>query len=175
MFLTIFITFVITQRLIELMIAKRNEKYILQQGGFEVGANHYPFMVAMHSLFFIILLGEILLLNRDLSFLWLFFLAVFLLMQIGRFWCLYSLGPFWNTKIIILPKAKVVKKGPYRYVKHPNYLIVTIELLVIPLLFNAFFTAILFTLFNIFILSIRIPLEEKALKKATNYQEVFKS
>lgn len=157
------------------MIAKRNEKNMLQQGGFEVGANHYPFMVAMHSLFFIILIGEVLLFNRGLSFLWLFFLAIFLLMQVGRFWCLYALGPFWNTKIIILPHAKVVRKGPYRSVKHPNYFIVTIELLIIPLLFNAFFTAILFTALNIFILSIRIPLEENALKKVTNYQEIFKS
>lgn len=174
MFFTILVALVITQRLIELIIAKRNEYTILRKGGFEVGAAHYPLMVMIHSAFFVSLIGEVLLLDRNLSFLWIFFLTTFLIMQIGRFWCLYSLGPFWNTKIMILPNANVVKKGPYRYFKHPNYVIVTIELIFLPLLFNAYLTAILFTLLNALILSIRIPLEEKALKQSTNYKEIFK-
>ena len=92
----------------------------------------------------------------------------------ARIWCLASLGKFWNTKIIILPGADVVRKGPYKWIRHPNYLIVTTELLVLPLLFGAYFTAIIFAFLNVWMLSVRIPAEEKALKEATNYRgEVF--
>ena len=82
-----------------------------------------------------------------------------------RIWCLTSLGKFWNTKIIVLPVLDVVIKGPYKFIRHPNYLIVTIELLVLPLLFSAYFTAIVFSLLNVWMLSVRIPAEEKALKR----------
>lgn len=161
------------QRLFELRVAKINEKWMIQQGGYEVGASHYPLMILVHSSFFIVLILEVFLYERTLSPLWGFFLLLFLLAQAGRFWCLFSLGKFWNTKIMVLPNVDVVKKGPYRFIRHPNYLIVTIELLTLPLLFNAFFTAITFTLLNVWMLSIRIPIEEKALKDLTNYSDVF--
>lgn len=173
MFFTILITFVIAQRLIELIIAKKNEAWILQEGGYEVGAAHYPLMVFMHSAFFITLLVEVILFERSISVLWIFFLLLFLLMQVGRFWCLYTLGKLWNTKIMILPSVSVVKKGPYRFLKHPNYVIVSIEILILPLLFNAYFTAIVFTLLNAWMLSVRIPIEERALKSETNYNTMF--
>lgn len=173
MFLTILIIIVISQRLVELIVAKENEKWIVRQGGYEVGATHYPFMILLHSSFFIVLIAEVMAFDRSLSPIWGVFLALFLLAQIGRLWCLFSLGKFWNTKIMILPNANVVKKGPYKFIRHPNYVIVAIELLTLPILFNAYFTAVIFTLLNLWILSVRIPIEEKALKEATNYSTLF--
>ena len=97
-------------------------------------------------------------------------LIVFLCLQLFRVWCLVSLGSFWNTKIIILRGANVVAKGPYSYIRHPNYLVVCLEIVVLPLMFQAYVTAVCFTILNFIILSIRIPMEEKALKEATNYE-----
>ncbi|WP_339254679.1 isoprenylcysteine carboxyl methyltransferase family protein [Sporosarcina sp. FSL W8-0480] len=169
----IVISIVILQRLIELLVARRNEKWMKDHGAFEAGATHYPFMVGMHILFFISLFLEVLFLNRQLSSIWPVLLAIFLATQLLRIWCLASLGKFWNTKIIVLPNAQVVRKGPYKWIRHPNYIIVATELLILPLLFNAFFTAALFTLLNCWMMTVRIPTEEKALKEATNYKEEF--
>ena len=174
MLVYIVITIVIAQRLVELIIANRNEKWMRSQGAFEAGAGHYPIMVSMHMAFFISLILEVLVIDRPLSPLWIPLLFLFLMAQIARFWCLTSLGKFWNTKIIILPGADVVKKGPYKFIRHPNYVIVATELLVLPLLFSAYFTAIVFSLLNLWMLSVRIPIEEKALKEATNYKEEFR-
>ncbi len=156
------------------MIAKRNEKWMRSQGAFEAGAGHYPIMVAMHMAFFISLVIEVLVIDRPLSLLWIPLLSLFLIAQLARVWCLTSLGKFWNTKIIILPGVDVVKKGPYKFIRHPNYVIVATELLVLPLIFSAYFTAIVFSLLNIWMLSVRIPIEENALKEVTNYKEEFR-
>ncbi|NYF25495.1 isoprenylcysteine carboxyl methyltransferase family protein [Sporosarcina sp. JAI121] len=173
MIFSIVISIVILQRLVELFVAKRNEKWMRSQGAFEVGTTHYPVMVTMHIAFFISLLAEVFLFGRLLSPEWILFLFIFLVAQVARIWCLTSLGKFWNTKIIILPGADVVQKGPYKLVRHPNYIIVATELLVLPLMFGAYFTAIIFTLLNVWMMSVRIPVEEKALKEATNYSEKF--
>lgn len=173
MLFSFIISFIIIQRLVELMIAKSNENWMRKQGAYEVGAGHYPWMVAMHSAFFCSLLGEVILFDRSLSVIWPLFLGLFVFAQVLRIWCLVSLGKFWNTKIIILPGAEVVRKGPYQWIRHPNYMIVTTELLVLPLFFGAYFTAILFVFINAWMLSVRIPIEEKALKEATNYRAQF--
>ncbi len=173
MVFSIVISIVILQRLVELVVAKRNEKWMRGQGAFEAGAAHYPVMVSMHIAFFISLIAEVFLFGKSLSSVWIIFLVIFLVTQLARIWCLTSLGKFWNTKIIILPGADVVQKGPYKWIRHPNYLIVATELLVLPLMFGAYLTAIIFTLLNVWMLSVRIPLEEKALKEATNYREKF--
>ncbi|WP_192599186.1 isoprenylcysteine carboxyl methyltransferase family protein [Sporosarcina limicola] len=173
MIVAIVISIIVVQRLIELIIAKRNEKWMLKNGAFEVGKSHYPVMVAMHVSFFVTLFLEVTILDRPLSSLWIALFGIFLLAQILRIWCLASLGKFWNTKIIILPGTDVVRKGPYRWVRHPNYLIVATELLVLPLLFSAYFAAIIYSLLNLWMLSVRIPAEEKALKELTNYKEKF--
>ncbi|MBD7985534.1 isoprenylcysteine carboxyl methyltransferase family protein [Sporosarcina sp. Sa2YVA2] len=173
MIVAIVLTIVIIQRLVELFIAKRNEKWMKRQGAFEAGASHYPYMVAMHVLFFISLIMEVIVLDRELSPVWPLFLAIFLLAQVLRVWCLTSLGKYWNTKIVVLPNAKVVRKGPYKWIRHPNYVIVATELIVLPLLFSAYFTAILFTLLNMWMMSVRIPVEEQALKSVTNYKDEF--
>ncbi|MEK4486797.1 isoprenylcysteine carboxylmethyltransferase family protein [Psychrobacillus sp. FSL H8-0484] len=170
----IIISLVITQRLIEVFVAKRNEKRMLTQGAYEVGASHYPYMIALHVSFFVCLIAEVLIFNRGISPLFPLFFLIFLFVQALRIWCLTSLGQFWNTKIIILPGANVVTKGPYLFIRHPNYVVVCIEIALLPLMFQAYLTAISFTLLNLAMLSVRIPLEEKALMEATNYTKEFK-
>ncbi|MFJ8237772.1 isoprenylcysteine carboxyl methyltransferase family protein [Ureibacillus sp. NPDC094379] len=170
----IIVSFVIAQRLIEVSVAKRNEKRMLRKGAYEVGASHYPIMILLHVSFFISLIIEVLLVDRPLSPIFLLLFIIFLGTQALRIWCLSTLGEYWNTKIIILPGANVVKKGPYKYIRHPNYLVVCIEILLLPTMFQAYFTAIIFTLLNFIMLSVRIPMEEKALMEATNYTTEFK-
>lgn len=165
--------FVVFQRIIELIIAKRNENWMKRQGALEFGAMHYRFIVLMHLLFFICFFFEKLLLNHGLSSIWPILLTGFVLTQFLRVWIIISLGRYWNTKIIVLPDAAVVRRGPYRFIKHPNYLVVSIEIIVIPLLYNAYYTAVLFTIFNLIMLSIRIPREEQALGSVTEYNGAF--
>lgn len=167
------IGFVVLQRIVELFVARNNEIWIRSQGGYEVGARHYPFMVAIHVGFFISLILEFMVFGRSVSaFLFPLFVG-FVGLQMMRVWVISSLGRFWNTKILVLPFAHVVKKGPFRLFRHPNYVVVTCEILVIPLMFDAYFTALVFTLLNLYILSVRIPIEEKALREVTDYKEVF--
>lgn len=171
---TLIISMVIFQRLIEIVVAKRNEKNMLAQGAYEVGASHYPFMILLHACFFISLITEVFIFDRPLSSFFLLLFFIFLGVQALRIWCLTSLGQFWNTKIIILPGADVVKRGPYVYFRHPNYLVVCIEILLLPLMFQAYFTAVCFTFLNFIMLAIRVPTEERALIEATNYKTEFK-
>jgi methyltransferase len=173
MVFTLFIGLIIFQRIAELAIAKKNEAWMKKQGAVEFGKGHYPAMVMIHTAFFLFFIMEVFMFEKKLSGYWPFLLALFVLTQAMRVWALASLGRFWNTKIIILPGADIIKRGPYKIIKHPNYLIVAIELMVIPLMFNAYITMTVFTLLNILILSIRIPAEEKALKELTKYESEF--
>lgn len=174
MFFYIILILVILQRLTEVSIARRNEKWMLSHGAYEVGTSHYPYMVTMHVSFFLFLIIEVSTDNSSLSALFPLFFLLFIAVQALRIWCIHSLGPFWNTKIIILPGAEVVRKGPYTFMRHPNYAVVCLEILLLPLMFQAYFTAFCFTLLNITMLSVRIPIEEKALREATNYNKIFK-
>ncbi|WP_102346508.1 isoprenylcysteine carboxyl methyltransferase family protein [Bacillus sp. Marseille-P3661] len=173
MFFLILITLLILQRLVELGIAKRNEKWMKSKGAIEVGQEHYKYIVSVHILFFISLLFEVSYFGKSFSPLWGVFFSFFVVAQLLRAWSLQSLGRFWNTKIIILPNVNIISKGPYKYIRHPNYLVVVIELLVVPLIFNAFWTALIFSVLNLIVLSIRIPMEEQALMEETNYKSVF--
>ncbi|MDQ0272066.1 isoprenylcysteine carboxyl methyltransferase family protein [Cytobacillus purgationiresistens] len=168
-----FWVFVICQRLFELVVARGNEKWMKDRGAIEFGQGHYPLIVMVHTLFFIVLFAEVFIFNHSLTPFWPVLLPIFILSQAGRLWALSSLGRFWNTKIIVMPHADVVKKGPYRLMRHPNYLIVTLEFIIIPLLFHAYYTALVFTILNFVILLIRIPAEEEALKQLTEYEEAF--
>ena len=164
--------FVIIQRLVELFIAKRNEKLMRVKGAYEVGASHYKFMILLHASFFVSFLVEVVFFKSVFTpHSWLF--VIFLFLQLLRIWCLVSLGTFWNTKIIVLPGANVVVKGPYKLIRHPNYLVVCLEIAVLPLMFEAYVTAICFTILNLIMLSVRIPIEEKALKEVTDYRKKF--
>lgn len=165
-FFIIFIIFLLLQRLFELYIAKRNEKWMLERGAVEFGQVHYKWFVLMHILFFFSIITEVVFhsFQQEINISWIF-VWLFIMMQLARIWCIGSLGRFWNTKIIVLENVILIKKGPYRWVRHPNYIIVLIELFVIPFMFHAYFTAIIFPTLHILLLMIRIPEEEKALGK----------
>ncbi|GHH98248.1 isoprenylcysteine carboxyl methyltransferase family protein [Neobacillus kokaensis] len=167
------ISYLAAIRSMELGIAKSNENWMKQRGGVEFGASHYRVMVLMHMLFFVAFILEKIGLNQGLSPIWPVILFSFVLVQFLRVWVIVSLGRYWNTKIIVLPNAKVIMKGPYRFLRHPNYCVVSLELLVIPLLFSSYITAILFTLLNILMLRVRIPEEERALRSLTEYEGIF--
>lgn len=173
MFFFMLISFVILQRLVELMIAKRNERQLKKRGALEFGAEHYPWMVLLHTGFFTVLMIEVIVFERPLSALWFIWFSVFVLAQIGRVWVIRSLGEYWNTKIIVLPGAKVITRGPYTYVRHPNYVIVATEIIAISLLFNAICTVILFSLLNVWMMKVRIRAEEQALTEYTEYAFKF--
>ncbi|MGE7911419.1 isoprenylcysteine carboxyl methyltransferase family protein [Lysinibacillus xylanilyticus] len=173
MIIYIILILVILQRLTEVFIAKRNEKWMLSQGAYEVGSSHYPYMVSLHVGFFLFLIIEVVTNHKSLSPLFPVLFLLFIAVQGLRIWCIRSLGSFWNTKILILPDAKVVRRGPYTFMRHPNYAVVCLEIILLPLMFQAYFTAFCFTLLNVTMLSVRIPIEEKALRDATNYNHVF--
>lgn len=168
-FMWILLIIIISQRLIELIIARRNERWMKERGGIERGGKHYKLFVILHTVFFISILLEVTF--RDVSNIELNYilLTLFIFTQGIRIWCIRTLGRFWNTKIIVSPQFSVVNEGPYKYVKHPNYIIVGIELLIIPLLFGVYVTAIVFPILHILLLTIRIPTEEKAL--AENFSD----
>jgi len=155
--------FVAVQRMLELRLAQANLRWALSQGGQEYGREHYPLFFLLHIGW---MLGWLLegLARQQLSPIWWLWLAVFTLAQALRYWAIHSLGRYWNTRIVIVPGAKRIKSGPYRYLRHPNYLAVALELLSLPLIFNAWVTALVATLLNaLLLLAIRIPVEEKAL------------
>jgi methyltransferase len=161
---------VIAQRLLELQLANRNTQYMKRVGGYEVGADHYPRIVGLHVAFFIVLLLEFSIRRPELE-LWMAGpLAVFLLLQAARVWCIRSLGPRWNTRIYIVPGAKLVRRGPYRWLRHPNYVVITLELMIFPLLFGCFLTAAVFPLLNILVLRKRIEVENQALHDGSAVQ-----
>src|ERR1700722_13613180 len=156
-----FISFIILLRPGELLLSKKNEKWLLQHKAVEYGKKHYPFIVALHVLFIISLITEYS--TQSKSTFSLFFFIFYFLLLISKTWVIFSLGKFWNTKIYHIPDTPSIKKGPYKYCKHPNYLIVVAEVAVIPLVFHLYCTAIVFTVLNAIILWVRITEENKAL------------
>lgn len=157
-----FISFVILLRIGELFLAKKNEKWLLQNGAVEYGKKQYPFIVALHSLFFLSLIIEYST-QQIPSFSLLILLFYFLLLAF-KVWIIASLGKFWNTKIFRIQNFPLIKEGPYKYFKHPNYIVVIAEIAVIPLVFHLYYTAVIFSLLNAIILTIRIKEENLALQ-----------
>lgn len=150
--------FVTLQRLSELVIARRNTARLLAEGAREVGADHYPVMVAMHSAWLVTLWFTVG--NRDVH---MPLLLLFCVLQLMRVWVLATLGPRWTTRIIVTRDAPLVKKGPFRFLRHPNYVVVTAEIAVLPLTFGLPWLALLFTLLNAAMLYVRIGAENRAL------------
>ncbi len=155
----IVVLLVALQRLAELIYARRNARRLLAAGATEAGAGHYPLLVLLHAvwlaaLFFLVpAAAEV---NWGL-------LALFLLLQAGRVWVIASLGRYWTTRVITLPEAPLVRRGPYRFLRHPNYLIVVAEIAVLPLAFGAWQIALVFSLLNAALLAWRIRVEDRAL------------
>lgn len=162
----IIIFLIILQRLAELLIAGKNEKWLISQGAVESGESHYKFIVILHTSFIISMILEYSFKSRyfELNFINYLFLVFFVVLQIGRIWVISSLGKYWNTKILRIPGSKLIEAGPYKYFKHPNYIVVICEIFTIPLIFNLYYTAIIFTILNLIILRIRIKEENIVLK-----------
>jgi methyltransferase len=163
--LFILVAVIVVQRLLELRVAKRNLEWARAQGGKEYAPEHYPFMVALHTAWIVALLVEGTARGGQVSNLWWLWLGLFALAQLGRYWVISSLGSYWNTRIVIVPGGKRVKTGPYRFLEHPNYVVVAVEIFCAPMIFGAWITAIVFTALNAYLLlGIRIPAENRALE-----------
>lgn len=150
------------ERLIELPIARANTKRLMEAGGHEVAPGHYPLIVALHAAWLAALWW--LAPTQHIRPLW---LALFFLIEFGRLWVLASLGERWTTRIIVVPGEMLVRSGPYRFVEHPNYLVVIGEILVLPLAFGLWRTALIFSLLNAVVLTIRIREENRALSASS--------
>ncbi|MBK8210138.1 MAG: hypothetical protein IPK78_09315 [Rhodospirillales bacterium] len=150
---------VLLQRLAEVAWARRNEQRLRAQGGIEAGAGHYPLFFLLHASW---LSALALLVPADAPVSWPL-LVVFALLQAARLWVIASLGRFWTTRVITLPGAPLVRRGPYLWLRHPNYLIVAGEIAVLPLAFGAWEIALVFSLMNALLLRHRIRIEQQAL------------
>jgi methyltransferase len=164
---SLLIAAVACQRLWELAISRRHLRALLARGGREVGASHYPWMVALHTAFLVACLAEVWLLGRPFRpALALGALAVLAAALGLRWWTLRTLGARWTTRVVVLPGEPSVTAGPYRWLRHPNYLAVVLELAAIPLVHGAWLTAVVFGLANLALLRLRIGVEEPALAAA---------
>jgi methyltransferase len=159
------VAIVALQRLLELRYSRGNERRLRVRGAVERGAEHYPFMVAIHALWLLSMLVEGLLRGPEFPAWWPVPLALFLLVQPLRYWAILSLGENWNVKVLVVPGARPLRRGPYRYFPHPNYVAVAIEVLAFPLIFGAWVTALVFTALNVAFLFIRVRIESRALKE----------
>lgn len=153
----LFLGFIIIQRLGELALAKRNSARLLASGATEFGSSHYPLIVALHTLWIIALV--VFGISNSISMPW---LAVFLVLQILRVWILASLGERWTTRIIVLDEP-LVRVGPFAFLRHPNYVLVVAEIFTAPMVLDLIWVALLFSILNAAVLTIRISVEEKAL------------
>lgn len=158
---------VVAQRLLELRVAKRNEAWARQRGAVEHGAGHYPLFFVLHTGWLLAWPVEAWLGGPHLAAGWPVALAAFALAQGLRYWAITSLGLRWNTRILVLPGEPRLRRGPYRFVPHPNYVAVIIELLAVPLCFGAWWTAAVVSGLNLaLLLGVRIPAEVRALDQA---------
>ena len=163
----VLVALVALQRLAELALARANVRRMKARGGREVAASHYPFMVALHATFLVAAPLEVVLLQRPfVPALALGSVALLLAAEALRVWMLRTLGDRWSTRVVVVPGEPRVTAGPYRVLRHPNYLVVAIELLALPLVHTAYVTAIVFTVLNAILMAVRIPAEERALARA---------
>lgn len=159
---------VAVERVVELVVSQRNLAWSRARGGVEYGAGHYPAMVALHTALLLGCLVEVYWLHRPfLPWLGWPMLAVVVAAQVLRWWCITTLGPQWNTRVVIVPGASRVTGGPYRVVPHPNYVAVIAEGVALPLVHTAWITALAFTVLNAVLLARRIDVENTALAELT--------
>jgi methyltransferase len=161
---TLLILAIAIERLVELIVANRNARWAFAHGAKEFGRNHYPVMVTLHSALLLGCVVEVGVLHRPfLPWLGWPMLAVVALSQALRWWCVTTLGRRWNTRVIVVPHAPLIRRGPYRWLHHPNYVAVMAEGLALPLVHTAWLTAIGFTLANALLLTVRIQAENTEL------------
>ncbi|MEK9707685.1 MAG: isoprenylcysteine carboxylmethyltransferase family protein [Alphaproteobacteria bacterium] len=156
--------FIVLQRLIELLIARYNTRRLLEEGAKEHGARHYPVIVVLHMAW---IASLVIFVPYNAPLNWLL-LAVFVVLQLARVWVLLSLGRYWTTRIITVPDEPLVRRGLFRWVSHPNYMVVEAEIIVVPLIAGAWELAVVFGALNALVLAWRIRLEEQALAPRRN-------
>ena len=157
--LYIVIGFLVVQRAAELVVARRNHRTLLASGAIEVGQRHYPAIVALHTGW---LLAILLTVDSESS-MSIPLLGIFVLLECGRVWVIVTLGSRWTTRIMVVPGARRIQSGPYRYVNHPNYWIVCGEMAVVPLMFGDWLLALIASVLNLLVLRTRVRVENKAL------------
>jgi methyltransferase len=157
-FAAIILAFVTLQRIGELVLARRNTEKLMARGAVEVGARHYPLIVALHTAW----LAALWLFGRDQA-VNLAALAIFVMLQGLRLWILATLGSRWTTRIIVLPGEPLIGSGPYRYFSHPNYAVVMGEIAVLPLALHLPLVALIFTVLNAAVLAVRLRAETQAI------------
>jgi methyltransferase len=149
---------VVVQRLAELVYARRNTAALMARGGRETGAGHYPLFILLHGAWLVAMFA---LTEANPPVRWVL-LAIFAALQAARLWILANLGSYWTTRIITLPGARPVASGPYRYIRHPNYLLVACEIPVLPLALSLPWVALVFGVLNLALLGYRISVEDEA-------------
>ncbi len=171
---SVFVGLVALSRVIELVISSRNARALLARGGREAGRGHLPAMIAIHVSFLVAAPAEVWLLHRPArpELAWAA-AAVFAAAQALRIWTLSSLAERWTVRVIAVPGDRPVAHGPYRYVRHPNYVVVALEVLSIPLVHSAWLTAAVFSVANAWVLAARIRAEEALLRDSTSYDAVL--
>ena len=152
--------FVTLQRLAELVHARRNTKRLLAEGAIEIGADHYPLLVMLHTSW---LAALWILVVSDRATLWWPAVTGYAVVEIARLWVMASLGRYWTTRILIPRDAPLVKRGPYRFLRHPNYWVVVFEIALVPLALGSWSLAAIFSVINAAVLAWRIRVEESAL------------
>jgi len=158
---------IVTQRITELRLARANERWARSQGAVEVGAAHYPAFFVLHTAWLAGWIIEAVLRGAALARGWPLWLIVFLAAEGLRYWTIASLGRRWNTRILVLPGAPLVTGGPFRFLRHPNYLAVALELASVPLMFGAWVTALASSVANaVLLVGVRIPAEQGALGRS---------
>lgn len=167
--IVILLTIILCQRVIELYIARRNRKVVMRLGAKEYGADHYYLFFVLHIGWMIGWVSESYVHGWVLSKYWYIWAIVLIHAQILRYWCIRSLGCYWNTRILVIPGAERIRNGPYQFLRHPNYVAVALEMISVPLLCNAFITAFAASVCNaVLLLKIRIPEEERAINQLKN-------
>ena len=152
--------YVIIERLLELVIARRNTYRLMARGAVETGAAHYPVMIALHVTWLVAIATWVAMTRPEASPP---LLMAYLVLQVFRIWVMLSLGPYWTTRIISVPGEPLVKSGPYKFLRHPNYVVVVLEITLLPLAFGAWQIAVIYSLLNAAMLWVRIGAEENAL------------
>jgi methyltransferase len=164
MYYYLFILAIGVQRLVELVVARRNAKWSIAHEGKEFGRGHYPAMVSMHALLLVSCVVEVWVLGRPfVPWLGWPMVAVVVLSTVVRWRCVAALGKHWNSRLIVIPGAPLVRHGLYRWVRHPNYVAVAAEVAALPLVHSAWLTAIVFSIANALVLNVRIRAENAAL------------